>query len=224
MVDFVLATASSLVATCLTVACGWALSKRVRRSLTALFSSIAGLPVQHVYQRQELAGPDLARDLTRAHWIRVLAGRGNELTRDTFTSVWAGGTRPQQVVQVLLPDLRSSPHSWLAKREEDVRRADPAFASGFLAEQVRANANYVAAAAHRHGNASLRFYNLPNRYRVIVTNEVAYLTLYSGSAHGRHSPCIAARQSSLIYDLALSLFSLAWEQSSPEGAAIEESA
>ncbi|MFE9746116.1 hypothetical protein ACFYOT_14510 [Saccharothrix saharensis] len=224
MVEFILAIASSLVATCLTVAFGWAFSRRVRRSLTALFSRLAGLPVQHVYRRQELASPDLARDLTRAHWIRVLAGRGNELTRDTFSSVWADGTRPQQVVQVLLPDLRSSPHSWLAKREEDVRRADPAFASGFLAEQVRVNANYVAAAARRHGNVSLRFYDLPNKYRLVITNEVAYLTLYGGSAHGRHSPCIAARQSSLLYDLALSLFSFAWEQSSPGESALEDAA
>jgi hypothetical protein len=112
-----------------------------------------------------------------------------------------------------LPDLRHGQDSWLARREEDMRRADPTFSAGFLAEQVRTNAHFVTAAARRQGNVSLRFYNLPNTHRVIVTNEVAYLTLYGGSVHGRHSPCIAARRPGLLYDLALSLFSTAWEQS-----------
>jgi len=127
--------------------------------------------------------------------------------------VWAGTTRTRQVVQVLLPDLRPGPGSWLAKREADVRRVDPGFSPGLLAAQIRANADYVTAAAGS-GSASLRFYNLPNRYRVIVTDKVAYLTLYGEASHGRHSPCIVARRPTLIYELALSLFTMAWEQSS----------
>lgn len=206
---------SSLAATSLTVASGWVLSKRLRRVLTAMFSRLAGLPVQQVYERQELASPDLARDLAGAQWIRVLTGRGNELTRDTFKPVWTGGMRPPQFVEVLLPDLRRGPDSWVARREEDMRRADPTFSTGFLAEQVRTNTHYVAAAARRRGNVSLRLYNLPHTHRVIITNEVAYLTLYGGSVHGRHSPCVAARRPSLVYDLAMSLFSSAWEQSEP---------
>lgn len=207
---------SSLAATSLTVAGGWVLSKRLRRVLTAMFSRLAGLPVQQMYKRQELASPDLARDLANAQWIRVLTGRGNELTRDTFKPVWTGGMRPPQFVEVLLPDLQRGPDSWVARREEDVRRADPTFSAGFLAEQVRTNTHFVTAAARRHGNVSLRFYDLPHTHRVIITNEVAYLTLYGGSVHGRHSPCVAARRPSLVYDLALSLFSAAWEQSEPD--------
>lgn len=216
MADFVVGVISSLAATLLTVAGGWLFSKQLRRMLTAMLSRLAGLPVQRVYERQELASGDLARDLVNAQWIRVLAGRGNELTRDTFAPVWTGCTRrPPQFVEVLLPDLRRGQDSWLTKREEDMRRADPTFSAGFLAEQVRTNAHFVTAAARRQENVSLRFYNLPNTHRVIVTNEAAYLTLYGGSVHGRHSPCIAARRPGLLYDLALSLFSSAWEQSEP---------
>ena len=223
MADFVMGIISSLAATSLTVASGWVLSKRLRRMLTAMFSRFAGLPVQQVYERQELASPDLARDLANAQWIRVLTGRGNELTRDTFRTVWTGGMwRPPQFVEVLLPDLQRGPDSWLARREEDMRRADPTFSAGFLAEQVRTNTHFVIAAARHHGNVSLRFYNLPHTHRVIVTNEVAYLTLYGGSVHGRHSPCVAAQRPSLLYDIALSLFSTAWEQSGPENRALED--
>ncbi len=210
---FIFDVVSSLIATFVAVAGGWALSKRARRRLTAIFSWLAGLPIDHVYQRQELASADLAGDLTKARWIRVLAGRGNELTRDTFTSVWAGTARTQQMVQILLPDPRPGPNSWLTRREADVRRLDPGFSPGTLAQQVSTNAAYVAAAASRQGNVSMRFYNLPNQYRAIITDKVAYLTLYGGSAHGRHSPCIVARGPGLAYELALSLFTLAWQHS-----------
>jgi hypothetical protein len=213
MTGFVVDVISSLVATALTVIGGWALSKRFRRSWTALLSRIAGLQVRRVYQRQELASEDLRADLADAQWIRVLTGRGNELTRDTFRHVWAGTTRNQQVVQVLLPDVRPGSGAWVAKREADIRRLDPGFSDGLLEAQIRANANYVAAAVRGQGTASLRFYNMPNVYRVIITDKVAYLTLYSNAAHGRHSPCIAASRPTLMYDLALSLFTTAWAQS-----------
>lgn len=213
MASFVLDVTSSLVATFLTVAGGWAVSKRLRRWVKGLCSRLAGLPIRQVYQRQELASSDLANDIAEARWIRVLAGRGNELTRDSFKPVWAGTTPSQQVVQVLLPDMRPLPDSWLARREADIRRLDPGFSPGLLAEQVRTNATYVATAALRQGNVSLRFYNSPNVYRAIITDKVAYLTLYGDSAHGRHSPCIAARRPGLMYQLTLSLFTTAWEQS-----------
>jgi hypothetical protein len=213
MITFILDAISSLTATFIAVAGGWALSKRARRRLTAVFSRLAGLPIDHVYERQELASADLASDLAKARWIRVLAGRGNELTRDTFKSVWAGTARTQQMVQILLPDPRPGPNSWLARRETDVRRLDPGFSPGTLARQVRANVAYIAAAASRQGNVSMRFYNLPNQYRAIITDKVAYLTLYGGSAHGRHSPCIVARRPGLAYELAQSVFTLAWEHS-----------
>ncbi|WP_433382485.1 hypothetical protein [Streptosporangium sp. CA-115845] len=69
-------------------------------------------------------------------------------------------------------------------------------------------------AGHRE-NVSLRFYDLPNVHRVIITDNVAYLTIYRQAEHGRNSPCIVARSPGLMYDYALLLFGTAWEHSRP---------
>nr|WP_113702213.1 hypothetical protein [Nonomuraea lactucae] len=161
-----------------------------------------------------MAVPELAAELARARWVRVLAGRGNELTRDGFAAVWEGAGRLESV-QVLLPDAGLGPGSWLSVREAEMRRMDVGFSPGLLTEQVRVNAAYVSEVARRRENVSLRFYDLPNVHRIVVTDRVAYLTLYRQTEHGRNSPCVVARRPGLMYDYALLLFTTAWEHARP---------
>ncbi|MBB2911247.1 hypothetical protein FHS43_002512 [Streptosporangium becharense] len=214
---FVLGVVSSLLATALTVAGGWLFSMRSRQWPVALLSRLTGLGVRRVFARQHLASSELAVELARARWVRVLAGRGNELTRDGFAAVWEAAGRRLEFVQVLLPDADLGPGSWLSMREEEMRRVDLGFSSGLLAEQVRVNAAYVnEVARHRHA-VSLRFYDLPNMHRVIITDKVAYLTIYRQTQHGRNSPCMVARRPGLMYDYALLLFNTAWDHSRPTG-------
>ena len=176
---------------------------------TVLLSRFTGLGIQRIYKRQKSANLSIPTELSRARWVKVLAGRGNELTRDGFISVWARAVC-EICSNFVAQSLSLGPDSWLARREADIQRIDPGIHPGLLAEQVRANASYVLTVARQRENVALRFYNLPNIYRVIVTDNVAYLTIYSDTEHGRNSPCIAARRPGLMYDLALLLFSTAW--------------
>ncbi|WP_329083883.1 hypothetical protein [Streptosporangium sp. NBC_01469] len=215
MNEFTLGVVSSLLATVLTLAGGWIFSMRSRQWPVALLSRLTGLGVRRVISRQRLASSELTDELTRARWVRVLAGRGNELTRDGFAAVWESASRRMEFVQVLLPDADLGPDSWLSRREEEMRRVDLGFSSGLLAEQVRVNAAYVREVARHRENVSLRFYDLPNVHRVIVTDHVAYLTIYQQAEHGRNSPCIVARSPGLMYDYALILFGTAWDHGRP---------
>ncbi|MET8008054.1 hypothetical protein [Nonomuraea glycinis] len=211
MGEFMLGVVSSLLATALTVLGGWACSLHARRWPAVLLSRITGLGVLRALPRQQLAGKEMAADLARARWVRVLAGRGNELTRDSFAPVWEAA----ESVQVLLPDTMSGHDSWLAQRASDIRRVDPGFSPGLLADQVRVNAAYVSE-IRRHGQpVSLRYYNLPNLHRLVITDDVAYLTLYRQTEHGRNSPCIVAHRPGVLYDHALFLFTTTWEHSRP---------
>ncbi|GAA1301307.1 hypothetical protein Psi02_28500 [Planotetraspora silvatica] len=212
---FTLGVVSSLLATALTVAGGWAFSMRSRQWPIALLSRLTGLGVRRVLARQRLASQELEAELARARWVRVLAGRGNELTRDGFTAVWENAGRGLDSVQVLLPDADLGPDSWLARREGEMRRVDFGFAPGLLAEQVHINAAYISEIARHRPNVSLRFYDLPNVHRVIVTDDVAFLTIYQHAEHGRNSPCLIARRPGLMYDYALLLFTTAWEHGRP---------
>lgn len=199
----------------LTATGGWILSKQARQWLIVLLSRLTGLGVECVYRQQKLANFSIPTEFSRARWVKVLAGRGNELTRDGFISVWTCTGNRLKFIHILLPNPSLGPDSWLARRGVDIQRIDPGIHPGLLAEQVRVNVSYILEVARQRENVALRFCDLPNIYRIIITDNVAYLTIYNNTEHGRNSPCIAARRLGLIYDLALLLFSTTWNHGQP---------
>ncbi|SDK32637.1 hypothetical protein [Nonomuraea jiangxiensis] len=84
---------------------------------------------------------------------------------------------------------------------------------GMLLEQVRNNAEYVREVALHLDVVEPRIYDLPNLYRIILTDEVAYITLYGAMQHGRNSLCAVAQPPGLLYGLALRIFTSTWEAS-----------
>jgi hypothetical protein len=206
---------SSIAASVLTVTGGWIFSQSVRNKLTALLSLLTGAGILRVYRHQRRANADLPADLAKARWIKVLAGRGNELTRDNFESVWRTAGGRIESVQMLLPDPDSGADSWLGDREAELRRLDPGMRDGLLADQVRANIRYLTARGNGNEQIQLRVYDVPHLGRIILTDRVAYLTVYGPDAHGRNSPCIIARSPGPVYDLAYRMFITAWDRSVP---------
>ncbi|WP_214104533.1 hypothetical protein [Acrocarpospora catenulata] len=211
MTEFMIGVVSSLVATVLAVVGGMVLSPRVRSWPTLLLSRFTGLGISRVHPRQRVAANDLTKELSKARWVRVLAGRGNELTRDGFAALWEDTGRRLEFVHVLLPDTDHRSASWLDWREDEIRRIDPGFSRGMLAEQVDINAGYISEVAVDRNNIELRRYNLPNLHRIVITDRVAFLTLYRRASHGRDSSCIVASRPGLMYDYALQLFTTAWD-------------
>jgi hypothetical protein len=212
---FLIGVLSSLAATVFTVVGGWIASKRVRRWPVVMLSRLTGLGIERFYRRQQDANVDLDEDLGRARWVKVLAGRGNELTRDSFQDVWrAAGGRIEEV-EILLPDPDKGRDSWLSDREAETRRFDPGIRAGLLAEQVRANIRYITSIATANDHVLLRLYDLPSLGRIIVTDRVAYLTTYTAREHGRNSPCMVFASPSPMYDFALRMFTTAWDRAGP---------
>ncbi|MFC6084850.1 hypothetical protein [Sphaerisporangium aureirubrum] len=216
METFLFDLLSSVSVTALTVVAGWVTARWARRLPGVLLGRLMGLGVVRVYRRQAQANADLPAALSRARWVKVLAGRGNEMTRDGFGPVWERAEGPQlDFVEVLLPDPVPGAPSWLSRRAAEVHRVDMGFTPALLASQVCLNAAYIEEIARRTGKVRLRFYELPNLHRVILTDEVAYLTIYRSDRHGRNSPCLVARRPGALYDYAASLFATAWESSRP---------
>ncbi|MGB6164344.1 MAG: hypothetical protein WCF33_16775 [Pseudonocardiaceae bacterium] len=87
MSALILGVVNSLAVTALTATGGWILSTRARQWTTVLLSRLTGLGIQHIYQQQKSANLSIPTELSRARWVKVLAGRGNELARDGFISV-----------------------------------------------------------------------------------------------------------------------------------------
>ncbi|GAA3450811.1 hypothetical protein GCM10018962_26440 [Dactylosporangium matsuzakiense] len=169
--------------------------------------------VTHTYRRQSEANAALAADLRQAKWVRVFASRGNELTRDSFVELWnrrAGTVR----VKILLPDALSAPDSWLFQREQEVGEHDLAFRAGLLGRQVQANLDYLRAHVGDRPEVEVRLYDFPHLARIIATDRIAYLTVYSAREHGRNSPCVVFQNPSPMYDFCLRIFDLAWSRAS----------
>jgi len=215
MAGFILGVVSSLAATALTVTAGWLGSSRMQHLPMLLLSRITGLGIQRIYSQQKTANAYLGADLASARWVRVLAGRGNELTRESFHSVWKEADTRLEWVQVLLPDPRPGTASCLADRENEIRRCDAGYEPGLLARQVEANVQYVMAVAGKRERVALRLFDAPNICRIIVTDRVAYLTTYIATDHGRNSPCIVFSRPGPMYEFALRIFLTTWDRAIP---------
>jgi hypothetical protein len=215
MSRFMLGIVSSLAATALTVLAGWIASKRMRHWPVVLLSKLTGLGIWRSYARQSLANLDLGADLADARWVKVMAGRGNELTRDSFQAVWDEADSRLESVQILLPNPESGANSYLTHRESEIQKYDSGYRPGLLAEQVRSNIEYISTISRKRAHVALRLYNLPNICRLIITDQVAYVTTYPASDHGRNAPCVVCRHPGPMYEFASRMFSVAWSQAVP---------
>ncbi|CAM5608858.1 hypothetical protein SAVIM338S_05574 [Streptomyces avidinii] len=214
MTDFLLGILGSLVASAILLVLGLLRGARPVWWLVTACSRYTGTGLGRVYRHQSSAEQDLARDLRRARWIKVLAGRGNVLTRDVFSPLWSAEQSPQSI-QILLPDPDPREDSWLDRRSQEVSRFDPGFTRSLLRSQVRTNIDYLARLTQARSGIELRTFNLPNNCRVIATDRGAYLTFYSASAHGRNSPCLYARAPGILYTAALRQFDASWIHATP---------
>ncbi|MFI5758025.1 hypothetical protein [Streptomyces sp. NPDC051569] len=214
MTAFLLGVLSSLAASALMFVLGLLHGSRPLWWLVAVCSRLTGTGLGRVYRHQSSAEGDIARDLGRARWIKVLAGRGNVLTREVFSPLWSGELSPGSV-QVLLPETLTPGDSWLDRRSHDLCLFDPGFTPDLLKTQVEANMNYLAQVTRAQPHIELRSFNLPNTCRVIATDRAAYLTFYNSHSHGRNSPCLYARAPGLLYSIALQQFDMVWANSSP---------
>ncbi|GHD16981.1 hypothetical protein GCM10007147_05650 [Nocardiopsis kunsanensis] len=212
MTAFLLGVLSSVSATALVCAAGWVRAGRPRWWLVGLLARLTGTGISRAYREQRSAEPDLAREVARARWVKVLAGRGNTLTRDTFAPVWADGGVP---VQVLLPDPDEEPGTWLERREERLARTDPGFGPGLLRSQIRTNLAYLTHLTRQNTAVALKKFDLPHIFRLVITDQGAHLTFYGEHAHGRHSPCLFLRPDGALYEAVLGLFELVWATGAP---------
>jgi hypothetical protein len=210
MSGFALGVVSSVAATALLTLSGWLARVRLRRVVLRALSGLSGIGLDRMYPTQREANGDLAGDLARARWIKVLTGRGNELTRDSFQQTWLEADSRLESVQILLPDPDVGADSWLAERENEILRYDTGYRPGLLADQVRANVTYLNAVDDVSQRIEVRLIDLPTLCRLILTDELLYFTPYEGARHGRNSPCLVFRYPSPMYNFGVHTFQTAW--------------
>jgi hypothetical protein len=207
--NFIVGVVSSLVASILLLLFGTFFFPRVRAWLGSVLGRIAGAGAIRMYPTQTAAAKDVAAAVLGARWISILAARGNELTSGNLEGLWDKVASKERVTIVLPDPARTDSPSWLTHHEEEATRYDPGFGGNLLAEQVKSNTEYLKKRTEGRTNVQIVNVDFPTVGRLVITDRIAFITLYSESRHGRDAPCLAASPSSPFYHFAIRLFSMA---------------
>ncbi|WP_143227495.1 hypothetical protein [Actinomadura mexicana] len=210
MYEFWVGVVSSLAASLVTVLLGWATSKRIRQTFRRIVLNITKADIVERYESQRSMAIAVERELKGARQIRILAGRGNELTSATFSGLWGR----QISVKILLPDPDSAgPGSWIDDHEQEAAGYDSGHGGGLLVEQIKANILYIKTASRDVDRIMLRVYDFPAIGRIILSERRAFLTAYSDMQHGADSSAISVSAGHPIFNLCERIFEKVWKVS-----------
>lgn len=187
-------------------------SRKARWVLIGVLSRLLDVDIDYVFRDKKECEDDMRKEIQLAKWICVFAGRGNELQRDTFNSVF--GKQPSdrlQSVRILLPQtsVPADQYNWLAQREQELAMFDPAYGDGLLVTQVKSNLTFLKSYI-KSGRIELRSFNTPNIARIVLTDRCLYYTPYRKDAHGRHSRVYKFRRHCEMYENMLRFFEQIW--------------
>lgn len=164
-------------------------SHRWRKMLVVVSNALAGADVEQVFRDKADAQTDMEQRLRDVKELAILVGRGNELQRGTFSSVFLHRPEKRQVrVRILLPETSSSnsEYDWTAQREHELAAFDSAFGDRLLHRQIDTNVAFLRPHVEA-GKVELRRFNAPHIGRIVLVDGAAYYTPYGSDAHGRDS-------------------------------------
>jgi hypothetical protein len=206
--SFVIAVLSSVIGSIVFLAGASLVSSKARWVVTAALSRLVDIDVEFVFRSPRTAADDVQKELRRARFVHLLTGRGNELQRETFSSLFAPGPRLSEI-SILLPctEHQAATVDWVDDREAELSAFDPAYGRGTVRGQVRSNAEFLRALPPP---LEVRRYDAPHIGRILVTDRYAYLTPYAEDAHGRDSKVIKFRRGGEMYEFLERLFAKSW--------------
>ena len=141
------------------------------------FGRLLGVDIDEVFSDKKAAEGDIKKEVAKARDIAILTGRGNELQRDAFDSIFHH--KPALVnikCRILLPETDPSKpgYEWTAQRERELAAFDPAFGKDLLREQIDTNLKFLEQYLTA-GHASVRRFSSPHIGRIILTERCALL-------------------------------------------------
>lgn len=214
MGEFWMGVVSSVAASGLLLILGWMTSARMRQKARRALLKTTGAGVLENFSSQRAASRTIAGAVAESRSIRIMAGRGNELTRDTFESLWEVDSRRKAHVKILLPDPdKSGAGSWIDDHQEEAIGYDGGQGEGLIADQIRANVTYVTNMAKNRAHVELALFDFPAIGRLVITEKIAFLTVYSERQHGADSPCVALAAGHPLYDFTVRIFEKIWAAS-----------
>ncbi|MFI6250230.1 hypothetical protein [Streptomyces sp. NPDC051016] len=205
MNEFWVGVVSSVLASAALASLGWVVSPGARLKAKRVVLKSVNAEIVETFATQRDAATEISARLTGAREVRILAGRGNELQRDSFRGLWAEADRKE--LKILLPDPEvSGPGSWIDDHQQEALGYDGGQGDQMIAENIRNNVQYVRNRIARLDRSEIGLYDLPIIARLVITEKWAFITPYSNRRHGEDSPCIMVAAGNPVYELAERMF------------------
>jgi len=212
LVNFLLGILASIIAGIILIMGSGVLSRTARWVLTATLGRILDIDIEYVFNNSDDAKIDIAKELERAKVLNFLTGRGNQLQRPPYASLFE---KPSTIkIRILLPNtqLQLNEFDWIAQRENELTSFDTAYRIGHLKKQIELMAEFLN--NHKQNQLlEVKAYNAPHIGRILLTDRCAYFTPYRSDAHGRDVHVIKYRRGGDMYDWLSRCFNQLWEMS-----------
>ncbi|MBM4328014.1 MAG: hypothetical protein FJ118_12730 [Deltaproteobacteria bacterium] len=215
MGDFVSSVLASVLGGLILLLVTIFVSRKVRGVFMGIFGRILDVDIDAVYRNKKESEEHVRKEVDKARWIKVFTGRGNELQRDTFKSIFGKNSFDKTfTAQILLPQTRNpgGRYDWLAQREKELCTFDPSYCDGSLRSQIDTNCDLLLSHAE-HASINLKRYNVPDIGRIIVTDRCLIFTPYRDDAYARDCKVYIFRKQDEMYDNLHRFFDLVWEAS-----------
>ena len=212
MSQFILNVVAGIVGGLILIWVASLLSREARWILTGILGRLLHIDIDYVFKNKFDAQKDLTEEIKQAREVCVLTGRGNELQREVFASLFHEKPQKRVVkVGILLPrtECGQGEYDWTWQREMELSRFDQAYGNGLLRRQIEATELFVQRQP-ADSSIEMRRYNFPHVGRIIITDRYLYYTPYRDDIHGRDSKVYKFRSGGEMYDNYLRLFEQLW--------------
>ncbi len=221
---FLLGVISSLVASVILIL-STNFSVKWKRLLIRFINHFVDGDIDYIYKDKAAAEKDIQQEIMKAKDVYVYTGRGNELQRKTFSSLFFDRNENRKCnVRILLPDTGNlnGGYDWTNAREMELVEVDVSFGNGLLRSQIDTNVKFLEPYVTT-GKVSLKRYNAPHIGRIIYVDGAVYFTPYASDSHGRDSAVYKFKRNGSMSNYYLRYFEQIWKSIEPEPQPLSES-
>jgi hypothetical protein len=188
MNDFIVSVLSSIVAGIILIVITAFISRSFRDVLFITLNKLIGSDIAGFYRDSDELQEELSEDLKHTRHVYFFAGRGGELSRRTFDSLFNRPKEKMVKIRVLLPQTNppETEYNWTKQRCSEMNKFEPGSGDS-LPSQIESNINFIKFKVP-HQDINIRLYNVPHTSRIIITDKFAYFTPYLSDQHGKNTP------------------------------------
>lgn len=215
MNEFIVGILTSLIGSVLIIFFSTIVFKNARRLLLGLLSRLLEVDIDYVYKNKEQSLKRVKIELENAIWVKIFTGRGNELQREAFQSIFNKKIiNKASKVQILLPNISvyEKCFDYLNQREKELSEFDSNFGDILLQTQVQTIYSYLDKFISK-GVIEVKKFNVPCIGRIVITDRCLIYTPYQVGKYSRDCKVYIFRRNDTLYDNLNRFFDQVWDSS-----------